>query len=217
MFTICRAMPMVSDPGGSRFRISVNSLLKTSASKANEVANSEEEEDVSVVIVASPFPSSIGFVVQVDASTKVLAYSSILVSFSPSSSSTFFLINERMARARLLLLLPTRRIRSSSSSSSSSCCRRPRRGCLLSSPEECAFIWTVVVLVIFCCCRRRRQNVPPPRRRKTSLPSVVVVVVAPRGSPFLYRACHSTDTTRLVLVVAKTIVAVVSFCLQRRL
>ena len=97
MFTICRAMPMVSDPGGSRFRISVNSLLKTSASKANEVANSEEEEDVSVVIVASPFPSSIGFVVQVDASTKVLAYSSILVSFSPSSSSTFFLINERMA------------------------------------------------------------------------------------------------------------------------
>ena len=65
MFTICRAMPMVSDPGGSRFRISVNSLLKTSASKANEVANSEEEEDVSVVIVAPPFPSSIGFVVQV--------------------------------------------------------------------------------------------------------------------------------------------------------
>merc|ERR1719478_1490103 len=132
---------MVSDPGGSRFRISVNSLLKTSASKANEVANSEEEEDVSVVIVASPFPSSIGFVVQVDASTKVLAYSSILVSFSPSSSSTFFLINERMA------------LRTTSSSFF------PLGAFVVvvdlvvvvfsSSPEECAFIWTVVVLVIF--------------------------------------------------------------------
>ena len=109
MFTICRAMPMVSEPGGSRFRINVNILLKTSASKANDVAKSDDEEET--FLLSS---SSVWFPVdQLDASTKVLAYSSnLVITFSPSfsSSSDFFLINERIARcttssSKLLLLL----------------------------------------------------------------------------------------------------------------
>ena len=101
MFTICRAMPMVSEPGGSRFRISVNSLLKTSASKANDVAKSEKDEIFRTSFSSSFSSSSARFpaVVQLAASTKVLAYSSNLkVSFSSSSSSSSdFFINERIA------------------------------------------------------------------------------------------------------------------------
>jgi len=102
MFTICRAMPMVSEPGGSRFRISVNSLLKTSASKANDVAKSEKDESFRTSLSSSFSSSSARFpaVVQLAASTKVLAYSSNLkVSFSSSSSSSSsdFFINERIA------------------------------------------------------------------------------------------------------------------------
>mmetsp|Transcript_3049 Transcript_3049/g.10897 ORF Transcript_3049/g.10897 Transcript_3049/m.10897 type:complete len:308 (+) Transcript_3049:170-1093(+) len=115
MFTICRAMPMVSEPGGSRFRINVNILLRTSASKANDVAKSDDEEETFLLSSSSLSSSSVWFPVdQLDASTKVLAYSSnLVITFSPSfsSSSDFFLINERIARcttsssSKLLLLL----------------------------------------------------------------------------------------------------------------
>jgi hypothetical protein len=106
---------MVSEPGGSRFRINVNSLLKTSASKANDVAKSDDEEETFLLSSSSLSSSSVWFPVdQLDASTKVLAYSSnLVITFSPSfsSSSDFFLINERIARcttsssSKLLLLL----------------------------------------------------------------------------------------------------------------
>jgi hypothetical protein len=105
---------MVSEPGGSRFRINVNILLKTSASKANDVAKSDDEEETFLLSSSSLSSSSVWFPVdQLDASTKVLAYSSnLVITFSPSfsSSSDFFLINERIARcttssSKLLLLL----------------------------------------------------------------------------------------------------------------
>lgn len=59
MFTICRAMPMVSEPGGSRFRINVNILLRTSASKANDVAKSDDEEET-FLLSSSSLSSSHG-------------------------------------------------------------------------------------------------------------------------------------------------------------
>ena len=189
MFTICRRVPMVSDPGLS-FRISVNSLLKTSASKANEVANScKKKKTFPSLSLLLLFLLLLGLLSKSTLPTKVLAYSS-----HPRLVLSFFFLyllphHERMAlRTTSSSFFPLGAFCSSSSSSSSSCCRRPRRGCLL----------------FFS----RGVRVHLDRRRPRHFVAAVVVVVVLLGDEKrLFRASSSSSSHHGVLLFSSRVLA----------